>query len=125
MNDFWVQMLVFYLRARHSLVMGQNQVPGGPASLLKTGTSWLDSKVAFGAQDRKLAEAARMIWTITRQMRAAQGERRLSITELSVKADLRRQTVAQALMGEVWPDTQTLLRLCAVLDLELNVTAKE
>lgn len=118
-------MLVFPAKGRHSLVMGLNQGQGGPANLLKPGTSWLDAKVSFATQDRYLAAAAMMIWQITRQIRAAQGERRMTITDLSEMGGLRRQTVSQALMGEVWPDTQTLLRLCSTVGLELKVLPKE
>ena len=107
------------------LLMGQNQPSVGPASLLKKGSSWLDKKVAFATSERQLAEAAMMVWKITYKLREVQGARRISISSLSLTAGLRRQTVAEVLMGVVWPDTRTLLRLCAVLDVELTVIDKE
>ena len=106
------------------LLMGQNQSSVGPASLLKKGSSWLDRKVVFATPEKELAEAAMMVWKITYKLREVQGARRISISSLSLSAGLRRQTVAEVLMGVVWPDTRTLLRLCAVLDVELTVTDK-
>ncbi len=106
------------------LLMAQNLGSVGPASLLKKGTSWLDQKVVFVTPRKELAEAAMMVWKITYKLRQAQGARRLSSFTLSALAGLRRQTVADVMMGEVWPDTRTLLRLCAVLDLEITVVNK-
>ena len=107
------------------LLMAQKQASVGPASLLKNGSSWLDRKVVFATPEKELAEAAMMVWKITYKLREVQGARRISISSLSLSAGLRRQTVAEVLMGVVWPDTRTLLRLCAVLDVELTVIEKE
>ena len=107
------------------LLMAQNLGSVAPASLLKEGTSWLDQKVVFVTPEKELADAAMMVWKITYKLRQAQGARRLSNFSLSVSAGLRRQTVSDVLMGVVWPDTRTLLRLCAVLDLEITVISKE
>ena len=104
--------------------MAQTQGNAGPASLLKSGSNWLDSNAQFVSRDLELAAAAKMVWAITRKLRGAQGERNLSTSSLSIKANLRRQTVAQALMGEVWPDIQTLTKLCSTLGLELNLIEK-
>ena len=62
-----------------------------------------------------------MLWKITKQLRARQGELKLSDTALSYAAGVRRQTVADVLMGAVWPDTRTLGRICASLKLDLTV----
>jgi len=97
----------------------------GPASLLKVGTSWLDAKAIFVTKDGKLADAALMLWKVTKQLRARQGEMRLSNTALSYLADVRRQTVADILMGVVWPDTRTLGRICASLKLEITTMDRD
>lgn len=115
----------FFAFTKTLLLMGQKQSSVGPASLLKKGTSWLDKKVVFVTSERQLAEAALMVWKITYKLREVQGARRISISSLSSSAGLRRQTVAEVLMGVVWPDTRTILRLCAVLDVELTVIDKE
>ena len=107
------------------LRMVQKQASVGPASLLKKGSSWLDAKAVFASKDKELADAAMMIWEITYKLRQNQGAKRLSNFSLSIKAGMRRQTVSDVLMGVVWPDTRTLLRLCAVLNLELTVIDKE
>jgi hypothetical protein len=96
----------------------------GPATLLKKGSSWLDSKVVFAVREKAVADAAMMVWKITKQLRARQGERGLSNTALSDLARIRRQTVSDVLMGVVWPDTRTLMRLCAALDLEITTVDK-
>lgn len=105
--------------------MAQNSGPSGPATLVKAGANWLDAKVVFSTPDKHLAEAAMMVWQITKRLRAVQGERRLSNFNLSLMARVRRQTVSDVLMGVVWPDTKTLLKLCSALDLELTLINKE
>jgi lambda repressor-like predicted transcriptional regulator len=118
-------MLVFWVKGGHSLVMKENNAPAGPATLLKQGSSWLDAKPTFVAKNSSHAAAAKMNWEIARRIRAAQGERGISDSELSDRAGLRRQTVANVLMGVVWPETRTLMRICAVLELEITVVSKE
>ena len=97
----------------------------GPASLLKKNASWLDSKVVFATKDDQLADAAMMIWKVTRQLRAAQGEQGLSNSALGFNSGVRRQTVSDVLMGLVWPDTRTLGRICSALGLELTTVNQE
>lgn len=104
--------------------MGTGTESVGPASLLKTGTSWLDARAVFSTDDRQLTEAATMLWNVSRQLRARQGEMQLSNTALSYAAGVRRQTVADVLMGAVWPDTRTLGRICSALNLELTTINK-
>lgn len=97
----------------------------GPASLLKKGTSWLDPKVVFTTKNDQLADAAAMIWKVTRQLRARQGEISLSNSALGFKSGVRRQTVADVLAGAVWPDTRTLGRICSALGLDLTTINQE
>ncbi len=104
--------------------MARAQGSLGPASLLKAGSRWLDLKVEFDPEDEHLAGAAASLWSVTRQLRAKQGERGYSNSELGALADVRRQTVSDVLMGVVWPDTKTLGRICSVLGVELTTTAK-
>ena len=96
------------------------QEPTGPASLLVSNSNWLDAHALFTARDQELAGAALMLWEITRQLRARQGERGLSNSALGVKSGVRRQTIADVLMGQVWPDTKTLFRIASVLGLEIT-----
>lgn len=104
--------------------MTPNKPLVGPASYLLPGYNWLDDKVAFRSVDRGLGEVALMLWKITRQMRARQGERGLSNYEIGWMSGVRRQTVSEVLMGKGWPDTKTLGTMCLVLDLDLSTIDK-
>ena len=98
---------------------------GGPAGLLKKGTSWLDGKVVFATKDRQLADAAMMLWKISRKIRGRQGELGYSNSALGHEAGVRRQTVADVAMGTTWADAVTLGRICSVLGLELMASVKD
>lgn len=100
--------------------MALNQDFAGPSTLLVTNSNWLDPAALFTARDEELSRAALMIWQITRQLRARQGERGLSNSALGVKSGVRRQTIADVLMGQVWPDTKTLFRIASALGLDIT-----
>ena len=98
---------------------------GGPAALLKKGSSWLDAKVVFDTKDHELDDAAMMAWRISRKIRGRQGEFGYSNRELGDKAGVQRQTVAAVVMGTTWADSITLGRICSVLGLELMASVRD
>lgn len=93
----------------------------GPVSMLKAGSSWFDDAPKFKTQDSELAAAARMLWQITRKLRARQGERGYSDYQLGWMSGVRRQTVADVMNGASWADSKTLGKIAGVLGLELTV----
>jgi DNA-binding XRE family transcriptional regulator len=97
----------------------------GPAGLLKKRTSWLDPKVVFVTKDDALEAAAMALWSISKKIRARQGELGLTDLALAEKTGIQRQTLAALTMGTSWPDARTLGRICFVLGLELMTSVKD
>ena len=96
----------------------------GPASLLAEGSAWLDVRPEFQGDDAAgsgSSRAAAELCQLTRALRAEQGARGLSVSELASRAGVRRQTVSDILAGITWPDAASLIFIGAALGLRLGL----
>lgn len=72
-----------------------------------------------------MSQAAAELCRLTRELRAEQGARGMTASELASRAGVRRQTVSDILSGITWPDAASLIMIAAALGLRIEAHRTE